>query len=40
MEATADLKKIYQADGIVEVEHELENFAAEWDVKYPTISEQ
>ena len=36
----ADLKKIYQADSVVEAEQELENFASTWDAKYPTISRQ
>lgn len=39
-EVVADLKKIYQADSVVEGEHELENFAQKWDAKYPTISRQ
>jgi transposase-like protein len=39
-EVAADLKKIYQADSVVEAEHELESFAAQWDAKYPTISRQ
>lgn len=39
-EVVTDLKKIYQADGIVEAEQELENFSAKWDAKYPTISKQ
>jgi transposase-like protein len=39
-EVVADLKKIYQADSVVEAEHELESFAQKWDAKYPTISRQ
>jgi putative transposase len=39
-EVVADLKKIYQAAGVVEAEQELENFAQKWDAKYPTISRQ
>jgi putative transposase len=39
-EVVADLKKIYQADSVVEAEHELERFAQKWDAKYPTISRQ
>lgn len=36
----ADLKKIYQAATVLEAEQELENFSAQWDDKYPTISKQ
>ena len=36
----ADLKKIYQAATVTEAEQELENFAAAWDAKYPTIAKQ
>lgn len=36
----ADLKKIYQAATVLEGEQELENFSAQWDDKYPTISKQ
>jgi len=36
----ADLKKIYQAAGVLEAEQELENFSSKWDAKYPTISKQ
>lgn len=39
-EVVADLKKIYQADSVVEAEQELESFAQKWDAKYPTISRQ
>ncbi len=39
-EVVADLKKIYQADSVVEAEQELESFAHKWDAKYPTISKQ
>lgn len=39
-EVVADLKKIYQADSVIEAEHELESFAQKWDAKYPTISRQ
>ena len=39
-DVVADLKKIYQADSVVEAEHELESFAQRWDAKYPTISRQ
>ena len=34
-EVAADLKKIYQPDGVVEAEHELESFSAKRDAKYP-----
>lgn len=33
-----DLKKIYQSATVAEAEQELDNFAQEWDDKYPTIS--
>ena len=33
-----DLKKIYQAATVVEAEAALEEFAQEWDEKYPTIA--
>ena len=33
-----DLKKIYQAATVVEAEQALDEFAEEWDPKYPTIS--
>jgi len=33
-----DLKKIYQAATVVEAEQALDEFAEEWDQKYPTIS--
>jgi putative transposase len=36
----ADLKKIYQSATVLEAEQELENFAAAWDAKYPTIAKQ
>lgn len=36
----ADLKKIYRAATVIEAEQELQNFAAKWDDKYPTISKQ
>jgi len=39
-EVVADLRKIYQADSVVEAEHELESFAQKWDTKYPTITRQ
>lgn len=39
-EVIADLKRIYQAASVVEAEQELNNFAAKWDDKYPTISKQ
>lgn len=39
-EVVRDLKKIYQAATALEAEQELENFAAKWDKKYPTISKQ
>ena len=39
-EVIADLKKIYQAATVLEAEQELENFSAQWDDKYPTISKQ
>jgi transposase-like protein len=39
-EVIADLKKIDQAATVVEAEQELKNFAAKWDEKYPTISQQ
>jgi transposase-like protein len=39
-EVIADLKKIYQAATAIEAEQELQNFAATWDDKYPTISKQ
>jgi len=39
-EVIADLKKIYQAATAIEAEQELQNFAAKWDDKYPTISKQ
>jgi transposase-like protein len=39
-EVIADLKKIYQAATVLEAEQELNNFAAKWDGKYPTISKQ
>ena len=39
-EVVADLNKIYQADSVVEAEHELDNFAKKWDAKYPTITRQ
>ena len=35
-----DLKKIYQAATVVEAEAALEEFAQEWDEKYPTIAKQ
>jgi transposase-like protein len=36
----ADLKKIYQAATVLEAEEHLDQFAAKWDEKYPTISKQ
>ena len=39
-EVIIDLQKIYQAATVLEAEQELENFAAKWDAKYPTISKQ
>lgn len=39
-EVVTDLKKIYQADSVIEAEQELESFAQKWDAKYPTISRQ
>lgn len=39
-EVVADLKKIYQADSVVEAEHELQSSAQKWDPKYPTTSRQ
>jgi putative transposase len=39
-EVIIDLKKIYQAASVREAEHELQNFSAKWDDKYPTISKQ
>lgn len=39
-EVVTDLKKIYQANSVVEGEHELNSFAQKWDAKYPTISKQ
>ena len=39
-EVAADLKKIYQADSVIEAEEELAAFAAKWDAKYPIISRQ
>ena len=35
-----DLKKIYQADSVLEAEQALTTFAQNWDGKYPTISRQ
>ena len=35
-----DLKKIYQAATVMEAEAALEEFAQEWDEKYPTIAKQ
>jgi transposase-like protein len=35
-----DLKKIYQAATLVEAEAALDEFAQEWDEKYPTIAKQ
>jgi putative transposase len=37
-QAAADLKSIYRAATAEEAEQQLENFAARWDPKYPTIS--
>jgi len=34
----ADLKKIYQAATVIEAEQALDDFAHDWDDKYPTIS--
>lgn len=39
-EVLADLKRIYQADSLLEAEQELESFAQKWGAKYPTISRQ
>ncbi len=36
----ADLKKIYQAATVEQAESALDDFAAAWDAKYPTISKQ
>jgi putative transposase len=35
-----DLKKIYQAATVLEAEAALDEFAQEWDAKYPTIAKQ
>ena len=37
-EVAADLKAIYQSATVEEAEGALENFAAKWDAKYPTIA--
>ena len=36
----ADLKKIYQANTVLEAEQALEAFAQAWDAQYPTIAKQ